>query len=334
MFKTSHFSTFTGATMRLCAAVGLAAVLGGCASTITSVSLPSNVAWRTLSTDILSPDKALTATATGANITATLAAKGSGFVLCNSSLGKFSFTPPFEPATWGAAYQLSSCQNVQPAGATNVSALGVFFPFSLSVTVGDAFVSGGVEVSSDMGNIYAVSLTKNSLGKLGIAAGVSPVVFGGQIISYGDGLTLQYASLLLSPPEPSFGNMARCADGTLVVSDNPSCAAGPVSNNGGGFFPTLSCGKNPFYATQFGGPPADLIYFYTGAPQNASITCGAVPVGITMNNTYKSLGECVDTNLKQYCTGLTGKNRAACNHTQAGACQATFNVPSALNPNK
>ena len=76
MFKTSRFSTFAGAAMRLGATVGLAAVLGGCASTITSISLPSGTPWRTLSTTLMSPYKDLTVTATGSNISATLTAGG------------------------------------------------------------------------------------------------------------------------------------------------------------------------------------------------------------------------------------------------------------------
>lgn len=327
---TQRVSTLIRCGLRLGAAAGLAAVLGGCASTITSVFLPSNVAWRTISTTVITPYKALSATATGADISATVTPLSNGGVLCNSSLGKFTAGDQTSPDTWNAAYQLSLCQSNQPSGATNVSVLGIFYPFTLSVTMGNAFVSGGGEVSSDVGNIYAVSLTKNSLGKIGMAAGVSPVVFGGQFASSTDRLLIQYGTLVLNPPEPSFGPMARCADGTLVAGGSPTCASGPVSV-GGGFVPTLMCATLA-PGSQF--PSGDLIAFYTGAPQNASITCGAVPISITMNSTYRSLGECVDTNIKQYCTGLTGKNRAACNQTQAGACQDTFNVPSALNPNK
>ena len=335
MFKTSHFSTFAGAAMRLGAAVGLAAVLGGCASTITSISLPSSTPWRTLSTTLMSPYKDLIVTTTGVNITATLAAGAFGapkaLILCNSSLGKFVFSSSqIETVGVGTTTeQLAACVSRTPPGATNVSVVGAFYPFTLGVTLGDAFVSGGVEISSDVGNLYGVALTKNSLGKLGIAAGVSPVVFGGQYVGGVEGnLAFQVSSLTLSPPDQNFGPAQLCADGTSPPLGS-DCATGPVGG-ASSFLPVLAC--IPSFAT----PVAlgDVVSFYTGEAQNSSLMCGSVPIGITMNKTFASLGQCVDTNIKQYCTGLTGRNRAACNHTQAGACQATFNVPSALNPNK
>ena len=327
MFKTTHSSTFVRAAVRLGAAVGLAAVLGGCASTITSISLPSGTPWRTLSTTLMSPYKDLTVAATGANISATLTAGGGAlskaYILCNSSLGKFVYDASQNAGVGTPTEQLAACVSKMPIGATNVSVLGTFYPFTLGVTLGDAFVSGGVEISSDVGNLYGVALTKNSLGNLGIAAGVSPVVFGGLFTQDPIGRLYQFSSLLLNPPDQNFGPAQLCADGTQPPL-NSLCATGPAGGS-----PILVC--IPSYVA---GLPGDVVSFYTGEAQNSSLMCGSVPISITMNKTYTSLGQCVDTNIKQYCTGLTGRNRAACNHTQAGACQATFNVPSALNPNR
>lgn len=312
---------FGSLRLRLVATVGVAAVLGGCASTISSVSLPSNVAWKSFATGILTPYSDLTATATGTGIQAEVEV-ASPIVLCNSSAGKYSasITIGVPPSSLTPTEQLALCVNDQPTGATNVSALGVFYQAALGILTADTFLTGGVEVSStSAGTVYAVSFNKNSLGKLDIAAGVSPSVFGGSVAN--DGTMLNYSSLFMQPPEPSFASAALCADGTVLSASQELC---PTS-----VAPSVAC-----LSAQSTNAPFDVVAIYNGAAAAGTLTCGSIPLSISVTGGYKSLGECVDTNVKKFCTGLTGKRRSACNQAQAGACQATFNVPSALNPNK
>jgi hypothetical protein len=43
-------------------------------------------------------------------------------------------------------------------------------------------------------------------------------------------------------------------------------------------------------------------------------------------STFSSVGECISTLLAENCTGLTGRNRAQCNHEQQAICLEMFGV--------
>lgn len=310
-----------GKTLRLVAALTATAALGGCASTISAISIPSNTAWRTFATGITSPYSDLIVNPTGTNITATVGVEDK-FILCNSSAGKYSASGTGDPSTWNTTYQLSQCLSAAPTGATGISSLGVFYAYAISATIADAFTTGGIAVeSASAGPLFGIALTKSTTagGPLAISAGVSPVVLAGTW-NAGSGFAFQSSSLFMVPSEPSFGTAGRCADGTILTSISSSCPNGAPA--------VLGCVKN------LEGAPIDIVFFSNSSPPSYSLTCGAIPISVTLNSSYTSLGACVDANIKRACTGLTGKNRSSCNNAQTGACQATFNVPSALNPNR
>lgn len=73
-----------------------------------------------------------------------------------------------------------------------------------------------------------------------------------------------------------------------------------------------------------------LGYATVAQPGTYSGTCGTIPVNLTINPAYASVGDCINAR-KATCNGLTGQDRKTCNHAQIGVCHATFNVPSAHN---
>ncbi len=295
-----------GAALLLLA--GLA--LGACNGTISSIGVPAASPWSAFQTEVLSPHDDLTVVTTGSHIIASISPTDTP-ALCNSDQGKF-LVACSSPAICG----LAECQAGAPAGATGVTFVSRETGYLIGISLDrPAFTAGGVEVvSASAGTQGAIAVTVDSAAGLSVGAGFTSGLVPTPSTSATDpsGTTLQFddaGSLSMSPHWDAFGAGQLCSDGTTT-----SCNVA-VSPDGvlAACFPS-----SPFT------PDADALIFRVDAPPNAySLTCGSVPISLTINPTFASHGDCVSS-LAQRCGGLEGQARAACNHAQQSLCRVLF----------
>ena len=277
-------------------------VLTGCNGTVSSVSFPPQAPWNQMVTGILSPTDDLVATAAGTGIHADLV-QGTvdnalqAFVSCQGSGG-----PYVQSCTDRACDAQTAC------GTDTV--IEKRFTYALIVALDrGTFSTGSVQIVDGTGATQAGLAINagNAVGGFDVAAGYSEgLIPGVQLTDVVD----EAGALVLSPHWSDFG------DGEITgqVCPNGVCTTQTIAN-----------------CTNDGS--SDALGFATVAqPGTYSGTCGTVPVHLTINPPFKSVGDCISTR-KAVCNGLTGQNRKTCNLAQIGMCQAMFNVPSAHNPN-
>jgi len=286
--------------------------LTACNGTISSIGVPANSPWNDFETHFFSPHDDLTVVTTGSNITADLQPTGT-LAQCNSDQGNF-----IAASCATSVCGLSDCVSYAPAGATNVSFVSQRFGYALLMGLDrPAFSAGGVEVeSATAGTLGAIALTLSSGSGLSVGAGFTQGLVPMSSGHYPNFPELDdFGTLLMAPNWADFGPGQICADGTTT-----NCSFGNPTNL------IAACDNTA--------PPAgqNTLLFRVDAPTGAySLTCGSVPVSLTINPAFSSVGDCISTLTAQRCAGLKGQARAACNHSQIGVCHATFNVPSAHN---
>lgn len=290
--------------------------LGACTGTTTSVGIPADAPWNNFITALGSPYDDLTVVTVGSDITATIDNLGQAAV-CTSDQGGFyavcanpGCTPPGPAA---------ECADQAQVGLTNVGFAGQLpFAYGLSVDLNrPAFTAGGVQIQSETaGTLGAIAVTIDGGTTLNIGAGFSNGLIPGP--SVGDvgpaiptELADDFAILGFSPEWEDFGDGWVCIDGTTTSCD-------PSGNDPLEGLAAL-CDQ-------------DAILFRTNAGTGpVTVLCGEVTVNINIGTAFASVGECISTLKAQWCSGLKGKTKAACNHAQIGVCHASFNVPSAHN---
>ncbi|HSS78398.1 MAG TPA: hypothetical protein VLV54_16850 [Thermoanaerobaculia bacterium] len=276
-------------------------VLTGCNGTVSSVSFPPQAPWNQMGTGILSPTDDLVATAAGTGIHADLF-PGSpdtsiqAFVACQGSGG-----PYVQSCTDRACDAQATC------GTDTV--IEKRFSYTLVVDLDrGTFSTGSVQIVDGTGATQAGLAINagNAVGGFDVAAGYSEGLIPGVQFSNVD----EAGALILSPHWSDFG------DGNIT---------GQVCPNG-------VCSTQTIAQCTSDGSSDALGYATVAQPGTYSGTCGTVPVHLTINPPFKSLGDCISTR-KAVCNGLTGQNRKTCNNAQIGMCQAMFNKHSAHNPN-
>ena len=282
-------------------------VLAGCNGTVSSVSFPSAAPWEQMLTGILSPTDDLVAVSAGAGVEAEL--------LTESSAG---FPPGFAAAVvacqGGGGSYVEIC-NDRTCDAQTVCGTDTViekrYGYALAVTLDrNVFTTGSVQIQDGSGATQmglAVS-TGNAGGSFDVAAGFSEgLIPGVQFTSEFENFD-EVGVLLLTPHWSDYdeGDITGqiCSDG--VCSTQVIAACGTNSNED------------------------YLAYLSVAQPGTFSGVCGTVPVNLTINPPYSSVGDCISQR-KATCNGLTGQARKTCNHAQIGVCHATFNVPSAHN---
>ena len=285
--------------------------LGACNGTVSSIGVPANSPWNTFATHFFSPYDDLTVVVTGSDITAGLEPAGV-IAWCNSDQGHFI------SASCTGVCDLADCQAQAPAGATNVTFDSQKFGYVLGMSLDrPAFNPGGVEVeSATAGTVGAIALTLDAGSGLSVGAGFTE---GWLPASPDDEISLgsdNAGFLIMQPPWEDFGPGYICTDGTTTSCDP---AFGPEN--------VLAMCVPEFSDTEL-----DALGLRVDAPPGTySLTCGSVPVNLTINPAFASVGACIDALKAQRCSGLKGQAKASCNHAQIGVCHATFNVPSAHN---
>ena len=301
-------------TLRPLAAALLAVTalaLGACNGTISSVAVPAASPWTSFSTEVLSPHDDLTVVTTGSNITATISATDYP-ALCNSHQGKF-LVPCSTPLSCG----LAECQTFAPSGATNVTFVSMETGYFLSVVLDrPAFSAGGVElVSASAGTQGAIAVTVDPGSGLSVGAGfTSGLIPAPSTLSTDPNTTTlgfdDAGRLVMAPHWDAFGAGQLCSDGTTTSCDANHSPDGVLA----------ACIPNDPFSS------GDALVFRVDAPPNAySLTCGSVPVNLTINPTFASNGDCVSSLIAQRCGNQKGQARAACNHSQQSVCRAIFN---------
>lgn len=291
-----------------------ALALGACSGTITSVGVPADSPWNTLTTVVTSPYDDLTVVTVGSDISATIP-DAEQIAVCTSDQGGFYAVCDSPGCPDPVAECVAEAVNTD---LTNVGSDGqVPFVYGIEVTLDrPAFAAGGVQLQSvTAGTVGAIALTVDGGTTLNIGAGFSEGLIQGPTIDLltGPGVPFEllddFAALTLGPAWPDFGEGYVCTDGTTTSCD-PSLSLENVA---------ALCDND-----------TDVIAFRTnGATGPISVLCGAVTVNINVNSPFASAGECITSRKQQECSGLTGKAKAACNHAQIGVCQASFNIPSA-----
>ena len=286
-----------------CALLSTVLVLTGCNGTVSSVSFPAAAPWNRISTGILGPTDDLVAVAAGTGFHADLF-PGSpngiqALVACQRS--KNSYLP--------SAY-LQFCLD-RTCDAQDVcftdKVIEKRYTYTLVMTLDRAiFSSGSVQVVDGTGAPQAGLAVNagNAVGGFDVAAGYSEGLIPGVIPDSSD--LDETGGLALSPHWSDFGFGGVCPDG--VCGNRQDIIDCDVVDD-----------------TDF------LVFVTTSPPGIYSGTCGTVPVHLTINPSFNSLGDCLSSR-KAVCDGLTGENRKTCNLAQIGICQAMFNVPSAHNP--
>ncbi len=278
-------------------------VLTGCNGTVSSVSFPAAAPWSQMSTGILSPTDDLVATAAGTGIHADLV-PGSpngiqALVACQRS--KDSGLPSSY-----LQFCLDRTCDAQDVCFTD-KVIEKRYTYTLVMTLDrSTFSSGSVQVVDGTGAPQAGLAINagNAVGGFDVAAGYSEGLIPGVLPDASD--LDETGGLAMSPHWSDFGPGAICP--------NDDCSSTQ---------PIEECDVEN---------DTDLLVFATTAPPGSySGTCGTVPVHLTINPSFNSLGDCISTR-KAVCDGLTGQNRKTCNLAQIGMCQAMFNVPSAHNP--
>jgi hypothetical protein len=291
----------------LCTAIlGLSILaLTACAGTITSIGVPASSPWNQFQTSFMSPHDDLTVVTTGSNITAGLQPNGV-LALCNSDQGQF-----LRPCNISAPVcQLGDCTISPPDGSTNVTLKSHEFNYVLTMSLNrPAFSAGGVEVdSSSAGTVGAVALTLGSGSGLSVGAGFSAGLIPLHSTDSSTVVNDDLGGLAMQPHWADFGSGVLCSDGTT------NCDPGDPT-----FGVLAECG--PFEG-------GDVLLFRVDAqPGTYSLACGSVPLSVTINPPFASVGDCISSLKAQRCAGLTGQDRASCNHAQISVCHATFNVP-------
>ncbi|HSS47444.1 MAG TPA: hypothetical protein VLX28_00725 [Thermoanaerobaculia bacterium] len=277
-------------------------VLTGCNGTVSSVSFPPQAPWNQMATGILSPTDDLVATAAGTGIHAdlvqgTLDNAIQALVSCQGS---------------GAPYVQTCDDRACDAQATcgTDTVIEKRFTYVLLVDLDrGTFSTGSVQIVDGSGATQAGLAINagNAVGGFDVAAGYSEgLIPGVQLTDVVD----EAGALLLSPHWSDFGG----GDITGQVCPNGVCSTQTIAR----------CDND--------GSSDGLAYQTVAQPGTYSGTCGTVPVHLTINPPFKSLGDCISTR-KAVCNGLTGQNRKTCNNAQIGMCQAMFNKHSAHNPN-
>ena len=200
-----------------------------------------------------------------------------------------------------------------PAGATNVTFVSQEFMYVLDMTLTrPAFTAGGVEVTSmSAGTQGAIALTLDSAAGLSVGAGFTSGLVPVPATS-SDTLTLgldDVGALVMGPHWDAFGTGQLCTDGTTTSCDPTVSFDGVLA----------ACTGDPT-----GAPPDGLAFRVDSPPGAYSLTCGTVPVSLTVNPPFASVGDCISSLIAERCSGLKGQARAACNHSQQSVCQATF----------
>jgi hypothetical protein len=281
----------------------LSAILlsAGCSGTVSSVSFPAASPWTDMTTGILSPTDDLVAVASGAGVTAN--------VVPSTAFGGTQAVV----ACGGVAPHLEfcgdrACDAQAACGADPV--IGKRFLYNLSAHLDRSlFTSGGVEIQDSNGATQmGLSINAGSTGgSFDVAAGFSEGLIPGEQFSDFD----DRGALSLSPHWSDFA---------------PGPISGQVCSNG-------VCSTQTIANCDFGPFGDDVLSYRTAAqPGTYSGTCGTVPVNLTINPPFATVGACISGLKAQRCGGLKGQAKAACNHAQIGVCHATFNVPSSHNP--
>lgn len=284
--------------------------LGACNGSISSIGVPADSPWSLFDTHFFSPYDDLTVVVTGSNITADLIPT-EAIAWCDSDQGHFIST-----ACSSTACGLAECVAFAPDGATNVTFDSKRFGYALRMSLDrPGFNAGGVEVeSATAGTVGAIALTLDAGSGLSVGAGFTE---GWLPASANDeaSLGLDNAGLLLmNPMWEDFGNGYLCTDGTTTSCD-----------------PVLSL-ENVAVLCDHDSTEGDAVGMRVDVPPGTySLTCGSVPINLTINPAFASEGDCASSLKAERCSGLTGQAKASCNHAQIGVCHATFNVPSAHN---
>jgi len=287
-----------------------ALALGACNGTISSIGVPAASPWSQFATGFMSPHDDLTVVTTGSNITATLVPNGI-IALCNSDQGKFLRPCNSTPGTCVAD---PDCTTNPPAGATNITLVSQEFSYILGMALDrPAFTAGGVEVtSSSAGTQGAIALTVSSGSGLSVGAGFTAGLIPTPSTSSSDSSTAFFddlGTLAMGPHWSDFGDGYVCADGT-TTSCNPNSGPDGV---------VAACQPIPQPGFEDG-----LVFRVDATPGPYTLTCGSVPISLTINPAFASNGDCVSSLIAQRCGSLKGQARAACNHSQQSVCNAIF----------
>ncbi|HSF43134.1 MAG TPA: hypothetical protein VLT87_25265 [Thermoanaerobaculia bacterium] len=273
-------------------------VLTGCNGTISSVSFPAGSPWETMATGILSPTDDLVAVSAGAGLESALVpGNPAGFealVACQASNGPYIL--PCSDRTCDPQTVCDSDQVIEKRYAYTLEAFldrEVFTAGSIQIQDGSGATQMGLAINAG-----------NTGGSFDVAAGFSEGLIPGVQFSEVD----EVGALVLAPHWDGFdqGEITGqiCSEGVCTTQVIAGCDTD--------------------------GPNDGLAYVASAQPGSYSGTCGTIPVNLTINPAYASVGACI-TARKATCNGLTGQDRKTCNHAQIGVCHATFNVPSAHN---
>lgn len=278
-----------------------AVALTGCNGTVSSVSFPAGSPWEAMATGILSPSDDLVAVSTGAGVESELVPEivstdVQAIVACQGTTGSY-----FETCTD------RTCDAQTVCGTDTV--IEKRYAYTLFATLDrEIFTTGSVQIQNGSGaTLMGLAINAaNAGGSFDLAAGYSEgLIPGVQLTSEVD----EAGALVLGPHWDGFGEGEIegqvCQDGV--------CETGVVA----------VCDTNSDTEDVLG-------YLTVAQPGTYSGTCGTIPVNLTINPPYASVGDCI-TARKATCNGLTGQARKTCNHAQIGVCHATFNVPSAHN---
>jgi hypothetical protein len=296
-----------------------AVVLAGCNGSISSVGIPADSPWNTFSTIVTSPHDDLTVVTVGSDVSASISLI-TQIAVCTSDQGRFfAVCADVECVSPDPA---AACVDQASPDATNVGFDGQLpFVYAVDVTLDRPdFAAGGVQIeSATAGTLGAIALTLDAGATLNIGAGFSEGLIQGptfesNVSSFPIPTELMddFTGLDLGPDWLAFGEGHVCTDGTTTSCD-----------------PAVSFENVAAFCTD-----SDEIGLRTNeATGPVSVLCGDVTINLNINAPFESVGECLGSLKQQECSGLTGQAKAACNHAQIGICNATFNVPSAHNPN-
>lgn len=277
-------------------------VLAGCNGTVSSVSFPAASPWEEMFTGILSPTDDLVAVSAGAGLEAELTP---GFIE--------GAPVPFQAAVacqGGGGPYLEFCEDracdAQATCGTD-TVIEKRYIYTLHATLDrDIFTTGSVQIQDGSGatQMGLAINAGNAGGSFDVAAGFSEGLIPGVQFSEID----EAGALLLFPHWSDYG----------------------VGEITGQICPDGVCSTQSIAVCDTNGAEDVLGYATAAQPGTYSGTCGTVPVNLTINPPYSSVGDCISQR-KATCNGLTGQARKTCNHAQIGVCHATFNVPSAHN---
>jgi predicted small lipoprotein YifL len=271
-------------------------VLTGCNGTVGSVSFPAEAPWQDLTTAVLSPTDDLVAVSTGAGLESELILGSTrdgtqAIVECRPSGNSNSYIQVCNDRACDAAAVCGEDRAIEKRYVYSI----------VSHFDREVFTAGSVQIQDGNGATLMGLAINVAGGSLDVAAGYSEGLVPGFQNSFIDEL----GGLYLTPHWPGFAfgliTGQVCSEGVCQTTTIAECG----TDN------TL-----------------DLLTYLTPAePGTYSGTCGTVPLNLTINPAYASVGACISQR-KATCDGLTGQARKTCNHAQIGVCHATFNVPS------